>query len=219
MNHQLNNWFLLIPKPKLGCDTCHCYHYVPGGDDKLNSRCNRILHAIGIDVGTYYSAWDSVILRERLYDWCWPRFLVQLGLLPCTPRGTTHTTWYHAMTMNYSWSGSKISSLKGPGEAGDLDGLILKDNFVAWCHAEGLVRYYWSRSRGASVSLSWSTLAGTALPAISSLRESASITGGALCDKRKARTNESRGFLNPWLFIVKRDVTSSIDINRLWHNH
>ena len=88
----------------------------------------------------------------------------------------------------------KISSLKGPGEGRDLDGLILKDNFVAWCHAEGLVRYYWSRSR-ASVSLSWSTLAGTALPAISSLRESASITGGALCDKRNARTNEL--YLNP----------------------
>ena len=29
---------------------------VPGGDDELNSRRNRMWHAIGIEVGTYYSA-------------------------------------------------------------------------------------------------------------------------------------------------------------------
>ena len=32
------------------------YYIVPGGDDKLNSRRNRMWHAIGIEVGTYYSA-------------------------------------------------------------------------------------------------------------------------------------------------------------------
>ena len=29
---------------------------LPGGDDELNSRRNRMWHAIGIEVGTYYSA-------------------------------------------------------------------------------------------------------------------------------------------------------------------
>ena len=29
---------------------------LPGGDDELNSRRNRMCHAIGIEVGTFYSA-------------------------------------------------------------------------------------------------------------------------------------------------------------------
>ena len=39
-----------------GLTTANIFSTVPGGDDKLNSRRNRMRHAIGIEVGTYYSA-------------------------------------------------------------------------------------------------------------------------------------------------------------------
>ena len=52
---------------------------VPGGDDELNSRRNRMWHAVGIEVCTYYSAWDDIILRERLYGQFWPPILGSAG--------------------------------------------------------------------------------------------------------------------------------------------
>ena len=73
MNHQLNNWFLLIPKPKFGCDTCHCYHQVDHlvGWIKRNQKDSiRIIFLSDFWVPiALIHVFDSGIKRNQIFEW------------------------------------------------------------------------------------------------------------------------------------------------------
>ena len=73
MKHQLNNWFLLIPKPKLDCVTCHCYHqeYHLVGWIKRNQKDSiRIIFLSDFWVlMAFIHFFDSGIKRNQIFEW------------------------------------------------------------------------------------------------------------------------------------------------------
>ena len=73
MNHQLNNWFLLIPKPKFGCDTCHCYHQIDHlvGWIKRNQKDSiRIIFLSDFWVPiALIHFFDSGIKKNQIFEW------------------------------------------------------------------------------------------------------------------------------------------------------
>ena len=73
MNHQLNNWFLLIPKPKFGCDTCHCYHQEDHlvGWIKRNQKDwirNIFLSDFWVPIALIHF-FDSGIKTNQIFEW------------------------------------------------------------------------------------------------------------------------------------------------------
>ena len=73
VNHQLNNWFLMIPKPKLCCYTCHCYHQVDHlvGWIKRNQKDSiRIIFLSDFWVPiALIHFFHSGIKRNQMFEW------------------------------------------------------------------------------------------------------------------------------------------------------
>ena len=73
MNHQLNNWFLLIPKTKLGCDTSHYFFQVDHlvGWIKRNQKDSiRIIFLSDFWVPiALIHFFDSGIKRNQIFEW------------------------------------------------------------------------------------------------------------------------------------------------------
>ena len=73
MNHQLNNWFLLIPKTNLGCDTSHYFFQVDHlvGWIKRNQKDSiRIIFLSDFWVPiALIHFFDSGIKRNQMFEW------------------------------------------------------------------------------------------------------------------------------------------------------